>query len=594
MALSTHKLILVDAKFFLLQFLPASRHDATDIIDRLKNISPVDCSSSDMRTINSADDEKFSTGVVMGNLSGAKLVEEADENKSVQQQQPSIKPLHSSASVLTMENLCPQVLLRSKRYRTTIAELTVDQLKVVTTLNVSGCNITNQGADLLAAVLSETVSLENLNLSNANLNSTKAIKINNALKNISSVKVFSVNNNDITDESTNSMVAVIHGNSLLEKLNISHNKLSYSGALNIANSTLSTKNIKVLDISNNFITSGNIVDLAAALSKCPALQELNVSQNLLSLANILAIAQCFRFHPTLQALDLSGNIDSFSSACEFIVDVILSVNQALVNLNVCGRNIRPRYIEDYLSPPMGDKSTALSLQNLYILQHTSVDVTDLHTNYIKVSEPCPFINVHKISYNVDYHGGVFYNQCHNFVIVVPPGAVSQGDCVEIQAAVNYYGPYVIPNGFYPISSYFWFGANYKFNTPVYLIMNHYAKIRNLEDVGNLHVLRTSTDNNATKENLMMSMVSDGVYFDNEIRYCVLATDHFCSFCQVKGDVQIPEYLLACYCTFDDSVSGSYIAEVSFCPSNTECIKLMLLKLILIVLSMKMLCMHSQS
>ena len=470
-----------------------------------------------------------------------------------------------------MEDLCSAVLLIHGRHRASIDELIVERLKLLTTLNLSGCNITNQGVDMIALILSETISLENLDLSGTKLNSTEAIKINGVLKSIASLKVFNISNNNITDGTTDSIADVILNNSSVEKLNISHNKLSYTGVLNIAKNLSVIENIKIFDISNNFIKSDNVTDLAVTLSKCPALQELNVSQNLLSLTNVLTIAQCFRHHSALQTLNLSGNIDSFHSACEFIVDIILSVNQALVNLDVCGRNIRPRYIEDHLSSPASENSsTKLPFQNLYLLQHNSVD---FQTNFIKVSETCPLSNEDVISYYVDYLGGMFYNKYHNFALVIPPNAVSQGDCVEIQTTANYFGPYTIPNGFYPISSYFWVSAEYTFKSPVYLIMNHYAKIRSLDDVNNLHVLQAHAhDSNAVTESLMMSAISDGVYFDNEIRYCVLATDHFCSYCQAKDVKDIPEFLLACYCTYNDPVSGLHIAEVCFCPSNTDCKK----------------------
>ena len=255
------------------------------------------------------------------------------------------------------------------------------------------------------------------------------------------------------------------------------------------------------------------------------------------------------------------------------MDVVLSVNQTLVNLNVCGRNIRPRYIADYLSPPTSDdNSSKLSLQNLYLFQHNLLKTTYIQTNFIKVSETCPISNKDVISYYVDYLGGFFYNQYHNCAIVIPPGAVSQGDCVEIQATANWFGPYIIPEGFYPISSFLWISANYRFKVPVYLIMNHYAKIRSLDDVNYLHVLQVHSHDCSVTENLLMSTISYGVYFDNEIRYCVLATNHFCSYCQAKGVKDIPEYLLACYCNYYDSVSQSWIAEVCFCPSNTDCTK----------------------
>ena len=106
-------------------------------------------------------------------------------------------------------------------------------------------------------------------------------------------------------------------------------------------------------------------------------------------------------------------------------------------------------------------------------------------------------------------------------------------------------------------------------------MNHYAKIRNLDDINKLHVLQSSACHYDSNDScLVMSTFPDGgkVSFDYEIGYCVLATNHFCSFCQTKSVKHIPEYLLACYYTYNEPSSGSLIAEVCFCPSSSDCRK----------------------
>ena len=454
--------------------------------------------------------------------------------------------------------------------------LFLKRLKILTTLNISGCRITEQGADMIAAVLLQTVSLKILDVSNTTLNVAKVQKINYTLKSLTSLKSLKINNNNISDEAADSVATVIVNNLLLEKLNLSHNKLSSAGALQIVNALLISKNIKMINISNNFISSDNVEKLSKALSECCVLQELDLSYNFLMLNSVMTIAQHFRQHPTLQILDLSNNAASFSSACEFIVDIILSVNQELVSLNVSGRNIRPRFIEDYLSPPNSDNAmNTFTLQNLHLLQHSSLNTVNSRTKFIKArAELCPISGDDIISYFVDYNGGVFYNQYHNFAVVVPPGAVSRGECVEIQATANYFGPYKISDDFFAISDFFWLSADYTFKVPVYVIMSHYAKIRSLEDIDHLYVLQTSVCDSITNSNtLEMNTVPGGVYFDYEIGYCVLATDHFCSYCQAKDDQHIPEYLVASYCTYDDDTSSeSYIAEVCFCPSNSECKK----------------------
>ena len=365
----------------------------------------------------------------------------------------------------------------SKKSKTTmVTELLIEQLETLTTLNLSGCTINDQGADMMATVLLKTVSLAKLDLSNTMLNSIRATKINNALKNISSLKVFNINNNEIDDRAAAGIISVLRSNSIIKSMNLSYNKLCYTGLLYIAKAL--SRTIEVFNISSNFIFTDNIADLAFVLSKCAVLQELNMSQNLLRLTNVLTIAQFFRHHPTLQTLDLSGNTIAFPSACEFIVDVIFSVNQTLVYLNVSGRSIKPRCLEDYMSPPSSDNNNnnRFTLQNLCLLQYPS-NIPDTQSNFIEVTETCPISSKDIIFYYADHLGGVFYNQYHNFAIVIPPGAISYGDIVEIKVTTDYFSPYIIPDGFYPISSYFWVSANYKFNISVYFIMNHYAKIR---------------------------------------------------------------------------------------------------------------------
>ena len=450
----------------------------------------------------------------------------------------------------------------------------VERVGSLTTLNVGGYKITDKGADMIVAVLMQTVSLALLDISNTTLNIANTEKINNALKFLASLRHIRLNNNDIDDKAADSMVAVILNNPLLEILDISDNKFSSTGLLKITNALLLSKHIKIFDISKNVITFDNIEKISAALLECPTLQELNLSENLLTLSGVLKIAQCFRHHCTLQTLDLSNNSVSFPSACEFIVDVILSVNAKLVNLNVCGRNIRPRFIEDYLSPPNNEKTVdKFTLQNLYLLQRVSQNTVYIQTKFIKAkTEPCPVFSEDIVSYYVDRIGGVFYNQYHNCTLVIPPNAVSQGECVEIQVTATHYGPYKIPNGFYPISSFFWISADYTFKVPVYAILSHYAKTSS-KDTDHLYVLQTNVCDSVPSDNkLVMETVPKGVYFDCELGYCVLATDHFCSYCLAKDKRHIPDYFFASYYTYDNVSDGSHIAEVCFCPSIPECKK----------------------
>ena len=468
-----------------------------------------------------------------------------------------------------VEDVFPEISVSSKLQNTSISLLLEKHLRLLTTLNLSNCKITDQGADMIAKVLLHTTSLEALKISSTSLNVHKIEKINISLKSLVSLKSYEINGSNISDAAADSIAAVILSNAILEKLNLSYNKLSSAGLLQIASALLVSKKVKILDISKNFITSDNIEKVSAVLSECP-LQELNLSHNLLMLTGVLKIVQSLRYHDHLRILDLSNNAISFSSACEFIVDVILSVNQELIYLNVSGRNIRPRFIEDYLSPPNIEKNTdRFTLQNLYLLEHASLNTVDIHTKIIKASPETCSNSV--VSYYVDHVGGVFYNQYCNFALVIPPGAVCQGECVEILTSANHYNSFEIPDNFYPISSFFWISADYTFQVPVFVIMSHYAKIRSLKDIDHLFVLRSPCQP-VTSKNSIMEIVPNRVYFDNKISYCVVATNHFCSFCQAKNDEDIPDYFLSFFYKYYDASKRFHFAEVCFCPSNSECKK----------------------
>ena len=263
--------------------------------------------------------------------------------------------------------------------------------------------------------------------------------------------------------------------------------------------------------------------------------------------------------------------------CEFLMDMILSTNRLLVNINVCGRNIRPRFNDDCLFFPLNcyENSSRFILQNLYFSQYT------LFNRHTKVTSPsiqaqsdleekCSPKNV--VSYYVDHSGGTFYSEDHDFAIVFPPGAVSQGDDVKIQTDAGRFSQYRLPHGCYPISSYFWISASYTFNIPVYLIMGHCAKIRSLEDIDDLCVLHTCDRDVTIKKEIVMEEMSSGVYFDYDITYCVFATDHFCSVCLGKKDKYIPEQFLAFLYTHN--INKEQIAEVCFCPVTCDYMKVL--------------------
>ena len=421
-------------------------------------------------------------------------------------------------------------------------------------------------------------SVEGLDLSYCRLNTAGVIT---ALQNTTSMKFLRMNNNEMRDEVASVLSTILLKNLSITEFNISHNKLTLSGIIGIINAVSKNNTIKVLDISYNRIAPNDTDDLAVALSACTRLKILNVSHNLLTFNCVLKIAQKLRDHVNLQTLILSNNFKSFISEAEVLVDIIFSTNNSLTHLDIGGRNIRPRFTGDYSFPPPNceENSRRFLLHNLYLSEFVSM--TDLifeNTSivtppyFIKATEECPIPDADIISYYVNHNGGTFYNQDHDFAIVVPPGAVLQSDgTVEIQATASYkcFKRYQFPDGYPPVSSIFWFSANYTFKIPVYLIMGHYASNVSLKD---LHFMQACVrDLTISKDGkLVMKEVIDGVYIDKKIGCCLFMTDHFCSVCLRKNNTKLPDHYSALFYTYDDG--DTFTADLCFIPLNSNCRK----------------------
>ena len=142
--------------------------------------------------------------------------------------------------------------------------------------------------------------------------------------------------------------------------------------------------LKTLSVHGCSISNKGVELIVAVLAKTTSLANFDMSKanwtcrnNLLKFTSIVKVAEGLRGHQKLQNLNLSNNLTTFLSEAEFLVDVILSTNQSLVYLNVCGRNIRPRFTDDHLSPPSSTEMTTnyrFPLQTLYLSRLPLFDV----------------------------------------------------------------------------------------------------------------------------------------------------------------------------------------------------------------------------
>ena len=213
-------------------------------------------------------------------------------------------------------------------------------------INISHNMITNETADELANLLLHNTKLKELHLSHIDLTTSKAKRIFKGMKNILNLLAINVSHNDINDEITDELAIIFCHNPSLQEVDISHGKLSTSGAVNIFKGMKNISKLVKLNISHNTITDKAANELANVLFNNTSIQKLNLSCNHLTtcainvfkgMKNIINLtvlnishnmitdeaANYFgtALHNTLRKLDLSFNHLTASGFCKILKSV---------------------------------------------------------------------------------------------------------------------------------------------------------------------------------------------------------------------------------------------------------------------------------
>ena len=229
---------------------------------------------------------------------------------------------HNSLQKLWLANndlrSCASTILQSLSKITTLTEL-----------DLSGNGMSKEVANFLASAIASNSSLEDLRLNDNRLTTSGIVTIAKSLNNISTLKYFSVISNLITEEATDFIASVIKSNTGIEQLYLGNNKLG-AGALKIVRALKEVSSLKVLDLNNNN-TSGIIADDLAAVIDHNSLRKLWLANNdLRSCAS--TILQSLSNITTLTELDLSGNGMS-EEVADFLASAIAS-NSSLEDLRL--------------------------------------------------------------------------------------------------------------------------------------------------------------------------------------------------------------------------------------------------------------------
>ena len=234
------------------------------------------------------------------------------------------------------------------------------KLKII---NLQSNNITEKSAEALASIISSNTGLQELYLSN-NTIQLGVITMSTALKNISSLKVLDLNNNNIPEEAADELSAAIRANNSLEKLYLNSNHLGSSSVM-IVNALKQVTTLKELDLSVN---QNRSKELAPALTSLilynKSMEILSLSDNNLNDGGVIKIAQSLCKHTKLKIINLQSNNITEKSA--EALSSIISSNTGLQQLYLGNNTIQ-----------LGVITMSTALKNI-----SSLQVLDLDNNNI--------------------------------------------------------------------------------------------------------------------------------------------------------------------------------------------------------------------
>jgi len=176
----------------------------------------------------------------------------------------------------------------------------------------------------------------------------------------------------------------------------------------------------------------------------------------------------------------------------------------------------------------------------------------------------------------DYDGGELLIKEHSVKVTVPNEAIDRGYEVQIEAAASLFGPFIIPDGYYPISAYVWIGTCSKFiKKPLEVEIEHDIVSDEINS-SELCVL-TASEKDICGEKAgqkIFKMNEDKVKYQFQINdtTCTVSSDHFCCKClAMKTYEKIPKRIIMYhYLPKNYKYEKEFEAEVSFCPDLTLC------------------------
>ena len=241
----------------------------------------------------------------------------------------------------------------------------------------------------------------------------------------------------------------------------------------------------------------------------------------------------------------------------------------LVESRIETRNL-PRVFKAEIPPKIFEQRVLPIDTDINVLRKNMPSATDV----VKNQEPCPLTDSDTTSIHFTSTGGVMAIEEYGVTVNVPSGAIEDHHIVEIQAAASLFGPFNIPSDYHPVSAYVWIGSNYTFRKQIEIEFEHHADISN--SASRLCILKACYTNCNSDHPVMQETTED---YDIRDSFCILYTNHFCSYCFAAKGIKVPDRIVAYHYLPEDYESvDKFRAEVCFCYDLNCCKKVMAISL----------------
>ena len=207
----------------------------------------------------------------------------------------------------------------------------------LTTLNLSGNSIGAEGATSLSQALAVNTTLTTLNLSGNSIGAEGATSLSQVLAVNTSLTNLSLSFNHVGDAGATSLSQALAVNTSLTSLHLGRNSIGDAGATSLSQALAVNTSLTILHFSHNSIGAEGATSLFQALAVNTSLTVLNLCNNSISGEGATSLSQALAVNTSLTTLDLSGN--SIGDAGATSLSQALAVNTSLTTLQLSGNFI---------------------------------------------------------------------------------------------------------------------------------------------------------------------------------------------------------------------------------------------------------------